>query len=48
MEDLQEKVKRFTWRGRPTKKYRRLLQIQARLEGYYRALDAAGELGPKK
>ena len=34
VEELREKVKRWTWRGRPTKKVRRINAITRRIESY--------------
>jgi hypothetical protein len=44
MDKLWLNMKRYYWRGQPTKKYRKYLRLQAILEGQYEALKQAGEL----
>lgn len=43
-ERLEQEIKRKTWRGRPTRKYRRLLKMQAILDWQSNALAKSGEL----
>ena len=41
VEELREKIKRWTWRGRPTRKVRKLNALEQRVK---RALSISGEL----
>ena len=41
VEELREKIKRWTWRGRPTRKVRKLNALEQRAQ---RALSISGEL----
>ena len=43
-ERLEQEIKRKTWRGRPTKKYRKLLRLQGILDWQYQAFAGSGEL----
>ena len=44
MDKLAANMKRYYWRGQPTKKYRKYLRLQAILEGQYEALKQSGQI----